>query len=651
MSTKVNVLVYSGQGTTLYSVRYAIDSLRSLLGPNYAVLPVTAQQIINEPWASSCALLVIPGGADLGYCRELNGVGNRRIKQYVDLGGRYLGFCAGGYYGCGRCEFEEGRALEVVGDRELAFFPGTCRGLAFPGFIYHSEAGTRASELAVNRRALPNAPDQFRTYYNGGGVFVDAADFPGTEVLASYVSEPVVESKGRAAVVYCRVGDGAAILTGPHPEFAGENLDPDDPSGPPDYPESVAALKADDQKRINFMKACLSKLGLTVSKGTNQTPNLSPLYLSSSAGDVSQMIQNLRAAGVVTTEDGREVIRGENDTFVLQPYTAPTNTESQHTNDHGNITKHLIPCVDLPTAKTTPYFNHTTFFTHLSQTRQSTKWDHPSDCHSPTPFGRTLLYGEVVTSTTTLLEKNPTLLSHLPVGLVAVATTQLAGRGRGSNIWVSPQGSLMFTLLLRHKRTLSQTAPVALIQYIAALAIISGIKTYSKEYSTLPVKIKWPNDIHARVGKGYVKIGGILVTSTYDPSKGDFTLLVGVGINVHNRKPTVSLAQVVEEKGDLPAPQMERLLAGVLTEFERLYARFQRTGFDKLFERDFYDAWLHEGQVVVLEGEGGVKARIKGITTDWGLLVAEELETGRRVELQSDANSFDFWKGLVRRKG
>jgi len=50
-----------------------------------------------------------------------------------------------------------------------------------------------------------------------------------------------------------------------------------------------------------------------------------------------------------------------------------------------------------------------------------------------------------------------------------------------------------------------------------------------------------------------------------------------------------------------------------------------------------------------------MKARIKGITTDWGLLVAEELgweerPTGRVVQLQSDSNSFDFFKGLLKRK-
>lgn len=31
-------------------------------------------------WVSNCALLILPGGADLPYCRALNGLGNSIIK-------------------------------------------------------------------------------------------------------------------------------------------------------------------------------------------------------------------------------------------------------------------------------------------------------------------------------------------------------------------------------------------------------------------------------------------------------------------------------------------------------------------------------------------------------------------------------------------
>lgn len=83
--------------------------------------------------------------------------------------------------------------------------------------------------------------------------------------------------------------------------------------------------------------------------------------------------------------------------------------------------------------------------------------------------------------------------------------------------------------------------------------------------------------------------------------------------------------------------------------------RFRDTGFDRYFEDIYYRHWLHTDQVVTLEAEGGTRARIRGITTDWGLLIAEELgwedrPTGRMLQLQTDSNSFDFFKGLLKRK-
>ena len=217
----------TGKGTTPESVSHALFTLRRHLTPFYAVYPVTsASVLISEPWTSSTALLVIPGGADLHYCSELNGQANHRIRRFVENGGAYLGFCAGGYYASSKCEFEVGDSkLEVVGSRELQFFPGTCRGAAFGGFQYGSENGARAVSLNVEKNEIEKktAPLHFKSYYNGGGVFVDADSYEekGVTILATYQDElDVQHGKGKkAAVVYCKVGEGAAILTGPHPEF------------------------------------------------------------------------------------------------------------------------------------------------------------------------------------------------------------------------------------------------------------------------------------------------------------------------------------------------------------------------------------------------------------------------------------------------
>lgn len=87
------------------------------------------------------------------------------------------------------------------------------------------------------------------------------------------------------------------------------------------------------------------------------------------------------------------------------------------------------------------------------------------------------------------------MLRRLPNGFMATANVQVAGRGRGSNVWVSPPGQLMFSICIRHPVDKLMSAPVVFIQYLVAMAIVKGIKTYDKGYDKMPIKLKWPNDI------------------------------------------------------------------------------------------------------------------------------------------------------------
>lgn len=115
------VLVYSGPGVSPLSLSHTVLTLSLLLLPHYTVQPVTAQLLSTEPWESNCALLVIPGGRDLPFVEELSMKTKvtRRIREYVQEGGRYLGICAGAYFGSKEVHFDIGGSMEVKGDREL----------------------------------------------------------------------------------------------------------------------------------------------------------------------------------------------------------------------------------------------------------------------------------------------------------------------------------------------------------------------------------------------------------------------------------------------------------------------------------------------------------------------------------------------------
>lgn len=207
------ILIYAGPGAGEDCLLQTEHTLKQL-APSYEVRQILPDELLHTDWEKTTALFILPGGADLPYCALLNGPGNDKIRRYVESGGSFLGICAGSYYASKWVEFAPGSDLEVLGERELAFFPGTVSGPTLAPYDYETESGARAATLCWDG---PRAC----VYTNGGGHFVEAASFPNVAILGAYET-------GEAAIVHCQVGKGVAILSGPHVEFDSKLL-PSDP--------------------------------------------------------------------------------------------------------------------------------------------------------------------------------------------------------------------------------------------------------------------------------------------------------------------------------------------------------------------------------------------------------------------------------------
>ncbi|OMH83208.1 Biotin-protein ligase [Zancudomyces culisetae] len=280
---KINILVYGNHGISNLSLSQTVDMFKQKYRNRYALLVVDSIQLANEPWEDSTALLAIPGGQDLEYLKHLGGLANNKIKQYVEQGGKVLGICAGAYYFSSTCVFEPNSELEVIGDRPLKFFPGECRGAAYPGFRYNSEVGARAVKMRLNTEVLtPNLASKEYIeslkspflYYNGGGYFVGAGDTKydvtgGTrnevQVLAWYpndVFDPYNRDKvveNAPSMILCRVGKGLALLSGVHFEVSYSAFSIHRHS----LPEHVLHdLKKSQQDRLKLLDLIFYHLGL-----------------------------------------------------------------------------------------------------------------------------------------------------------------------------------------------------------------------------------------------------------------------------------------------------------------------------------------------------------------------------------------------------
>lgn len=104
-------------------------------------------------------------------------------------------------------------------------------------------------------------------------------------------------------------------------------------------------------------------------------------------------------------------------------------------------------------------------------------------------------------------------------GLVVVSTRQESGRGRMARTFISPEGGLYVSVLLRPRMAPDQLSSLPLI---AGLAVSKAIST-----STLvPTSLKWPNDVLV----DGMKVSGTIVEAEINGEIVDH-LVVGMGIN------------------------------------------------------------------------------------------------------------------------
>lgn len=619
----MNVLIYNGRGTSRTSLRAAHISLQEILSPYYAISYIGKDDLISAPWASTTALLVVPGGRDVSYCNDLNGAGNYKIEEYVRRGGKYLGLCAGAYYASATVEFERGTEIAVEGSRELKFFKGLARGCAYPGFVYESEAGARVTKI----RSLTKELSNLACYWNGGGIFVDAAKTANTRVLAEYLDEENLQvAGGLAAVIHTTVGKGAVILSAIHPEIGSCSFEP----GRLPAAHTMLALNHQETQRLQFLRHLMATLGLR----TSCVPLHSQLSTLQIATNTE--LQRQQLIGILTALSCDGVIRAESDKFILitDHTQRPFESSSQLFEEQPKYIN------TSPEANENSAFALPLYFTTLRS------------FSATAVFGSQIFYADTVTSSQTMLDKNFLLTKALPNGFTILCSHQLAGRGRGANSWVSPPGVLSFSMILRYKPLRSHEGLV-FIQYLISLSVVQAIR---KINTNIDVRLKWPNDIYMRVpqespsasfsmkGIKYSKISGSLITTTY--WQNEYIMVVGVGINVSNAYPTVSLNSFIPTEFHI---RKELLLAHIMHTFETNFAEFQRTGSFKDFVEAYYSYWLHEGQHITIEASG-TKGKITGIDERYGTLEVELIEgpsVGRKVGLQADSNSFDMMRGLL----
>ena len=200
-------------------------------------------------------------------------------------------------------------------------------------------------------------------------------------------------------------------------------------------------------------------------------------------------------------------------------------------------------------------------------------------------------------------------LDGAPTGTGFLVGEQTAGRGRRGRTWLSPQGGMYLSVVLRPEMDKRHWP---LLSFVAALA---ARETIDHALVSLQPKVKWPNDILVD-GR---KICGILLEGMSD------ALIVGTGINVApiqaiNLMPNhISPTSLVDLGDDVMTPSL--LAAAYMNNLARRYDEFSKTGFIPVRKEWMrHAAFLNEDVSVIGNGLSG---HFVGIDDDGSMMLVD----------------------------
>ena len=142
-------------------------------------------------------------------------------------------------------------------------------------------------------------------------------------------------------------------------------------------------------------------------------------------------------------------------------------------------------------------------------------------------------------------------------GIIVIAEVQTRGRGRLSREWLSPEGGIYFTIILRPKISPAYAPRVNLM---AATAVAATIR----KLFGLRAELKWPNDVLI-AGK---KVCGILAEMDAEM---DVVNCVNVGIGINANTSIPQFERTATSLKDMLGREISRkeLLSALVVEIER----------------------------------------------------------------------------------
>lgn len=236
-------------------------------------------------------------------------------------------------------------------------------------------------------------------------------------------------------------------------------------------------------------------------------------------------------------------------------------------------------------------------------------------------FGSRILYFDTVDSTNNEIKRQAEIQPYH--GLVAVAETQTAGRGRRGHGWTSPPGTGIWLSFMITPDIAPDRA--SMFTLVAAMAVCAAIT----ETTGLEAGIKWPNDIvvHKK------KVCGILTELSAEMDHINY-VVIGIGINANIAKFPEEIQNTATSLYIEGEKQVNRgaVIEALGRHFERYYETFiNARSLEPLVEE--YNALLvNVGKQVRIIEEGSEKIfTAVGINAAGELIVEDDNHVRRTI--------------------
>lgn len=197
-------------------------------------------------------------------------------------------------------------------------------------------------------------------------------------------------------------------------------------------------------------------------------------------------------------------------------------------------------------------------------------------------FGKFLYYFPETNSTNTFARKLAE--EGAPEGTIVLTDYQSDGRGKIGRVWESEKGkNILFSVILRPRMRINDAQKLTFaIAEISIDAIMHFIM--EKDYPYVKFNVKWPNDILVENRK----IGGILLESSMQNQVIEY-VVAGIGLNINQDGKSFSseLQKRVTSLSDIIGFEIDReiLFTYLLYHFEKMYVKFERSGYRDVIER------------------------------------------------------------------